>query len=96
MFSRRSLPSALSAITAAVVGVILNLAVWFSLHTLFSQVVKWHGFGFKVDVPVLASINLPATVLSLAAMVAMFRFKVGMLPTMATCSLAGILYYYFA
>ena len=90
----KALNSALSAITAAVVGVILNLAVWFSLHTLFSQVVEWREFGLKVDVPVLASINLPATALSLAAMVAIFRLETGMLPTMAACSLAGILYYY--
>ena len=81
---------------AAVVGVILNLAIWFALHTLFGQVVAMHGYGFSVGVPVLASINWPALALSAAAMVAIFRFKVGMIPTFAACSAAGVLYYLVA
>ena len=47
-----SLTGALSAITAAVVGVILNLAIWFPIHTVFKQTVPVHGFGFAFDVPV--------------------------------------------
>jgi chromate transporter len=45
--------------------------------------------------PVLASVNWPALVLALAAIVAMFRFKVGMLATFAGCSIAGVIYYLF-
>jgi chromate transporter len=92
LIGNRALNAALSAITAAVVGVILNLAVWFALHTLFAQVLDWHG----VAVPVPASANWPAIALSAAAMVAMFRFKMGMIPTMAACSLAGVAYYLVA
>jgi chromate transporter len=95
LIGNKSLNAALSAITAAVVGVILNLAVWFSLHTLFAQVVEWHGYGLRVAVPVLSSVNGPALILSAAAMIAMFRFKVGMFPVLAACSLAGVVFYLF-
>lgn len=94
LIGNKSLNAALSAITAAVVGIILNLAVWFSLHTLFAQIVAFRHYGLTVGVPVLASVNLPALVLAAAAIVAMFRFKVGMFPTLAACSLAGAAYYY--
>ena len=72
-----ALGGALSAITAAVVGVVLNLAIWFALHTMFAQVREYRGGGLRIDVPVLASLNLAALLLAVAAMVAMFRFKVG-------------------
>jgi chromate transporter len=94
LIGNKSLNATLSAITAAVVGVILNLAVWFSLHTLFAQVIEWRGFGLTAGIPVLASVSLPLLFLSAAAIVAMFRFKIGMLPTMAACSMAGVLYYF--
>ena len=89
----RALSGALSAITAAVVGVILNLAIWFGIHTLFRQVRPVEGFGLSFDAPVLTSVDPWALVLSVAAIVAMFRFKVGMLPTLAACSAAGVLLY---
>jgi chromate transporter len=86
----RALSGALSAITAAVVGVILNLAIWFGIHTIFREVrlVEWGIFSF--DTPVWASIHVWAMLLSGAAIIAMFRFKVGMLPTLAATSAAGI------
>lgn len=92
MIGNRALNAALSAITAAVVGIILNLAVWFGLHTLFGQTAPWHGFGLSLDTPVLPSLSIPALVLSLVAMFALFRFKIGMLPVFAVCSVAGALY----
>ncbi|NLR97410.1 chromate efflux transporter [Rhizobium sp. P38BS-XIX] len=88
----KALSSALSAITAAVVGIILNLAVWFALHVLFSEVRKVEGFGMSVDLPVLSSVNLPALALTLAAVIAVFRFKIGMLRVLAACALAGLAY----
>lgn len=93
LIGNKSLNAALSAITAAVVGVILNLAVWFALHALFNSVIDIHGYGFAVSVPVLQSASWPALVLSTAAVVATFRFKVGMIPVFAASSLAGALYY---
>src|SRR5437660_2499903 len=87
------LNGALAGITAAVVGVILNLAIWFALHTIFAETFRVAGLGFAFDVPVLASLNPWALLLSAAAVVAIFRFKAGMIQTLLACSLVGILLY---
>jgi chromate transporter len=87
----KALAGALSAITAAVVGVILNLSIWFALHTLFRHTVPIQGFGFSFDAPVLASVDLPALALSVAAATAIFRFNVGMLVVLAASCITGIL-----
>jgi chromate transporter len=89
----RALAAALAVITAAVVGVVLNLAVWFGLHVLFGEVHEIEGFGMSLDVPVLATIDPAALVLTLAAIVALFHFKIGMIPVLAACSAAGVLYF---
>jgi chromate transporter len=89
----RALTGALSAITAAVVGVVMNLAVWFALHVLFGQVVEWRGYGIVASVPVWATIHVPAAVLTLAAMLATFRFGVKMIPLLLASSLAGMAWY---
>jgi chromate transporter len=81
---------ALSAITAAVVGVVLNLAVWFALHAVFRQVVPVHSNGFAFDAPVFTSVDPWALALSVAAIIAIFRFKVGMITTLVACSAVGI------
>jgi chromate transporter len=83
----------LSAITAAVVGVVLNLAIWFAVHTIFRETWPVRGFGFSCDAPVLASVDVWALLLSSAAVIAMFRFKVGMIPTLAATSAAGVALY---
>jgi chromate transporter len=84
---------ALSAITAAVVGVILNLAIWFAIHTVFRAVRPFSAGPFRFDVPVPASVDLWALLLSAAAIVAVLRFKIGTLPTLAATSAAGIILY---
>jgi chromate transporter len=86
----KALAGALSVITAAVVGVILNLSIWFALHTLFRQTVQIHEFGLSFDAPVLSSIDIRAFLLSLAAATAIFHFKVGMLIVLAASCAAGI------
>jgi chromate transporter len=90
----RALSGALSAITAAVVGVILNLAIWFGIHTIFRDIrpVEWGLLDF--DAPLWGSVDLWALLLSGAAAVAMFRFKIGMLPTLAATSIIGIVLYW--
>ena len=90
MRGNAALAGALSAITAAVVGVILNLAIWFAVHTVFHTVRPVRGYGLSFDLPVLASIDPWAFALSLAAIIAIFRLKIGMIPTLAGCALAGI------
>src|SRR2546423_13035431 len=90
----KPLNGALAGITAAVVGVILNLAIWFALHTWFHEVRHLRGFGLSFDMPVLSSVDPWALLLSAAAMVAIFRFKAGMIQTLLACSLAGIVLYF--
>ena len=89
----KPLNGALAGITAAVVGVILNLAIWFALHTWFHEVRHLRGFGLSFDVPAISSIDPWALLLSAAAMVAIFRFKAGMIQTLLACSVAGIVLY---
>jgi chromate transporter len=84
------LSAALTGITAAVVGVILNLALWFALHALFGRVIERPLPLGALDVPVWTSVNLPALLLTLAAAAAIFRFRVGMLPTLGGCAAIGI------
>ena len=67
----------LSAITAAVVGVILNLAMFFMYHVLWPQ-----GFGGRFDAV--------SAAIALAAAVALFRFKVGVMPLLGACAVAGL------
>jgi len=86
----KGLAGALSAITAAVVGVILNLSIWFALHTLFKETTPVRSFGFSFDMPVLSSIDVAALMLAIAAATAIFRFNLGMLTVLGGSCLAGI------
>ena len=89
--SNHALNTVLSMIMAAVVGVILNLAIWFAIHTLFAQVDVRYVSGMTLQIPVLSSLNPWALVLSSAAGIVLFRFKLGMVTTLAGCCLAGII-----
>jgi chromate transporter len=88
----RALAGALAAITAAVVGVILNLALWFGLHLLFEETRRIETGPLRFEVPVLASLDLAALALTAAALIAVFRFKAGTLLVIAACGAAGLLY----
>jgi chromate transporter len=85
-----SLNGALSAVTAAVVGVILNLAVWFAIHTLFRQTRDLRIGVASLDVPVLASLDPWAALLAAAAVIALFRFKLGAITVIAAAALSGV------
>jgi chromate transporter len=87
-----ALGGALAAITAAVVGVVLNLAIWFGLHVLFREVVPVQAMGLRLDVPVLRSVDPAALMLFLGALVAAFRFKVGVLPLLLGAAILGCLW----
>jgi chromate transporter len=84
---------ALSAITAAVVGVILNLAIWFAVHTVFHEVRPFVAGPLSFDVPVPASVDVWALLLSAGAIVAMLRFRAGALQTLATTAAIGVVLY---
>ncbi|MFN4014178.1 MAG: chromate efflux transporter [Reyranella sp.] len=90
--SNKALSGALAAITAAVVGVILNLAVWFGLQVLFAELRPVSLLGASLDVPVLGSANVAAIALAAACAVAVFRFRFGMIPVLLASSMAGIVY----
>jgi len=86
-----ALASGLSAITAAVVGVILNLALWFFLHVAFGTVTERAiGLGAHVLVPDWATVDPATVVLAVVAGVAMLRLHVGMLPVLGASALAGL------
>jgi chromate transporter len=83
------LRGALAGITAAVVGVILNLAIWFSLHVLFGEVRELRAGPLALNLPVWATLDLAAAAIALGAAVATLRFHVGMLAMLGTCAAIG-------
>ena len=86
----RALSGALAAITAAVVGVILNLAVWFSLHVLFERVGEVRFGPARLLVPELASLDYVALAMSVAAALALVRFHFSLPGVLGTAALAGL------
>ena len=88
--ANRRLSSALAGVTAAVVGVVLNLGVWFAIHTLFSSVTD-RSFGpLTVPVPDAATFQPVVAIIALIASVALFRFRIGMLWVLAGGALLGV------
>lgn len=85
------LNAALSAITAAVVGVILNLAVTFGLTTLFDTVRTRHLLGNDLPIPDVSSIDLFAVAVALVAFLGIWRFKWHIVPVVLGSGLAGLL-----
>ncbi len=92
--NNRALSGALAAVTACIVGVIGNLAVWFALHVLFGRTVAVHGLGMSFEAPVLASLDPWALGLAVVAGVALFRFKFGVLRTLVLCSAASVVLHF--
>ena len=92
----RSLSAALSAITAAVVGVVLNLAVWFALHVLFAEIHEVWTHGIRLRIPAWATLDPAAALLAVGALVAMLRFHAGMIPTLGASAALGATYYWLA
>jgi chromate transporter len=89
----KALSGALAAITAAVVGVIVNLALWFLLHALFATVrTRTLVPGLTFDVPEIASLNWPLLVLIGVAFVTTFVLKWGMARMLVICAVLGIAY----
>jgi len=86
----RTLAAALEAIGAAVTGVILHLATWFALHTLFLVVEPVRLGPLVLDLPVLASWNPAACLLTLGALLAVFRFRIGLAPLLLGGAAAGL------
>jgi len=94
--NNHGLSSALSAITAVVVGVIANLALWFAVNAVFGEHQRFTtGWGINMQLPVLDSINAPMMTLAVIAMVCAFRLKMAMLPLLGTCATLGVLWVFW-
>jgi len=87
----RVLAAALAAVTASVVGVIANLALWFGLHVLFATTVIVHGGPAALELPLAGSLRPAAAAVSVFAALMLFRWRVSVPRTLAVCALAGIL-----
>lgn len=89
--SNRALHAALSAVTAAVVGVVLNLSVWFTLHTVFGRVATQQYGPLVLQAPQWTTVQWPALAIAGAALIAMLRFKLGMAWTLLGSAAIGVL-----
>lgn len=85
----RRLKGGLAAVTAAVVGVIANLAVWFAVHVLFARTVPLTVGPLQVHLPDPASLHLVPLAIATAAIIALFRFRLGVFPLLGICATAG-------
>jgi chromate transporter len=88
--ANKRLTGALAAITAAVVGVILNLSVWFALHVLFGSVTEHHAGGLRWFAFDPLALDKQAALLALVAAVLAFRFHRGMIEVIIVMALLGI------
>lgn len=91
----KALAQALAGITAVVVGVIANLALWFALNFLFASTVQLNNDYIDMQLPVLSSINIPNLVLSAIAFLLLFVLRLNMLAMLGTCALLGMMWTLF-
>ena len=88
--SNKALSAALSAVTAAVVGVILNLSIWFAIHVVWREVARVEAGPLSLELPVLGSIDWVAAGLSALALAAIFRLKLGMATVLGGAAVLGL------
>jgi len=89
----QSLASALAGITAAVVGVIVNLAVFFSLHTLFGETRRLTWGPFDLEYPLVESLQPASLGITILAFLLVFAARWGVLRVLGACALAGVAAY---
>jgi len=91
--TNRSLSAAMSAVSAAVVGVIANLSVYFSLHTLFDNTTHTNNGILRMTLPAWDSVSIRALVLTAFACVLVFRYKWSTVRVMLTLAVVGCAVY---
>ncbi len=91
----QALGGALKAITAAVVGVILNLALWFALHTLFDDTERFTDLGMNLMYPVLSAVDPGALFIVILAFFMLFYLRIGMMKTLLISVLLGMALFWF-
>jgi chromate transporter len=89
--ANKALSAALSSVTAAVVGVILNLAIWFAVHVIWREVIRVDAGPLWMELPVWGSINWIAALLSAMALIAVFHLKLGMATVLGGAAMMGLL-----
>ena len=89
----RRLQGALAAITAAVVGVIANLTLWFALHVLFARFAPRTIGPVTLSLPDVSSLDWRAVVLAILAAVLLFRLHTGVIKTIAAALVGGLVFY---
>jgi chromate transporter len=88
--SNPRLAGALAGVTAAVVGIILNLSLWFALHVLFGRVdAEWHG-PLRLWTPDLSSLNVEVVLLTALAAVLLLVLRLGIVSTLAIAAAASL------
>ncbi|MGE3314993.1 MAG: chromate efflux transporter [Planctomycetaceae bacterium] len=93
---RPSLTGALSAITAAVVGVILNLSIWFALRVLFGTVNELDWLGMRISLPDVSTLRPGSLLIAVVSAMMLFAFHRGMLTTLATAAILGVIWHWAA
>ncbi|BCH23727.1 chromate efflux transporter [Mesorhizobium sp. L-8-3] len=88
----RWLAGALAAVTAAVVGVIANLALWFALHVLFGSVGTISAGPFSFPMPDPAAFDAASAGIALAAGIALIRFHANMISVLAAAAAGGMIW----
>ncbi|MCP1471401.1 chromate transporter [Sphingobium sp. OAS761] len=86
------LQGALAALTAAIVGVIANLTLWFAMHVLFNRLERWNILGMHMSVPDPTSLNAPTALIALGAAFMIFRMKASVIVTLVLASATGLLF----
>jgi chromate transporter len=89
----KSVNTALSGITTAVVGVVLHLAVWFALHALFGELHETRTLGVRLLVPVWSMLHPFSLLIAVSTMIALIHFKAKMIPALLISVLVGMAYY---
>ena len=88
--SNKALAASLSAITAAIVGVIANLALWFAIQVLFRQTTPIRAAGLSFEAPIWTTLDPTALLLATLAALALFPLKRGIPQTLALCAAASL------
>jgi chromate transporter len=88
----KALNAALGAVTAAVVGVILNLAVTFAMAALFAEVTQRELLGFTVPSPAMTSVDLVAVLVAAIAFLGLWKFRWNVLWVVGGSAVAGLIY----
>ncbi len=87
----RAASGALSGITAAVTGVVLNLSIWFGIHALFKETTRVAAFGAAIPIPVPSTADWFGLTLAGISFIALKRWNVGVVPILLACAVLGYL-----